>query len=443
MFNFTLKKYAIPTPAVNDYAKGILDEVEDTRQFPDGVKSEDLNYWNGKSKLFNHPYVLNSVGMYRVGEWPDNAVTRANKNEVMIIGDSGGYQLGTGKLKGMPEFGDELNAAQVRERWDAIANRVRNWQLSWSEAFTTHAMTLDLPLWLAVDQGSKSAFAKCSVQDLTALTVENLHFIEANRIGNTKFLNVVQGITNDEFEYWWSHIRGFKFEGWALAGGAGANGGLSQMLYAIKRMEEDNAFKDGRTHMHVLGVSTLKWAVFLTAIQKAMREKYPDFTVTFDSSSPFQAAMKYQKAYIAPELGTELASWKISTVRVPQGFEYRESKEKFVCDSSPIGQKLVLGDLNVKGSKHAKNHFDAQSLYLVANHNVAVQLEAIYQANEAAFGEDKQKRTPPEYLKCIDSINDVIKAADWRSSIDEHKTIFDAVAPCTYSVKEEEAKDAA
>jgi hypothetical protein len=432
MFNFTHKKYAIPTPAVNNYAKGILGEVSETRQYPDGVDPSDLNYWTNDSTLFNHPFILNSAGMYRVGEWPDNAVTRANKQEVMIIGDSGGYQLGTGKLKGMPKFGEELNAAQALERWDHMADRVRKWDVAFSESFTTHAMTLDHPLWLTVAANTKSAFAKCSVEQLTALTVENLHFIEANRQGYTKWLNVVQGITNNEFEYWWAAIKQFQFDGWALAGGAGAKGGIYQMLYAIKRMQEDGAFEDGRVHMHVLGVSTLKWAVFLTAIQNALRVQYDNFTVTYDASSPFKSAMQYQNAYIAPELSQELGSWKLSSTKVPHGFKYRDSTKKFVCDSSPIGKLMTLGDLNVKGGKHAKNFFDAHSLYLIANHNVAVQLEAIHGANEAAFGKDKHKRTPEKYLKCIELIQEAFKVDDWRGFLSKNKIFFDSVAPSKY-----------
>ncbi len=117
---------------------------------------------------------------------------------------------------------------------------------------------------------------------------------------------------------------------------------------------------------------------------------------------------------------------------MPQGFEYHKSTKKFVCDSSPIGKLMTLGDLNVKGSKHAKNFFDAQSLYLIANHNVFVQLEAIHSANEAAFGDDKHKRTPEKYLKCIDLIQEVFKVDDWRGFLSKNKIFFDSVASSIY-----------
>lgn len=443
MSTFKIKNKAIYLPAVNDFASGILKEVKETRQFPDGFTADDLNFWDKNSKLFHYPYILNSAGMYKVGEWPNNAVTRANQDEVMIFGDSGGYQLGTGKLKGLPDFGEKMSAAQVLERWDAVAHRVRKWVVAFSESFTTHAMTLDHPLWLLHDPDTESAFSDCNVKQLTALTVENLHYIETHQQGSTKWLNVVQGLSTSEIDYWWDAVKPFKFSGWALAGGAGANGGLYQMLYAILRMREEDAFEDARTLLHVLGVSTLKWSVFLTTIQNALREQYADFTVTYDSSSPFQAAMIYQKAYNSPELSTNVGSWALSANLVPQGFEYRNSTKQFPFESSPLGDAMVLGDLNVRGGEHAKNHFDSLSLYMIANHNVYVMLDAIERANEAAFGADKHKHTPEKYLQCIDLIQEAFKVSDWRNFLTKNKAFFDSVTPCAYAEKKVEVANVA
>lgn len=438
MSNFNTKNYAIYLPAINDFAFGVTKSMNDTRQFPYGITVSDLNFWDKESKLFHYPYILNSVGIYTVGDWPNNAVTRANSSEVMIFGDSGGFQLGTGKLKGLSGFNEKLPAAQVLERWDAVADRVRKWVVAFSESFTTHAMTLDHPLWLLTDPDSKSAFANCTMEQLTALTVENLHYIDAHRQGYTKWINVVQGLTTKEIDYWWDAVKPFKFSGWALAGGAGARGGLYQTLYTILRMRDDGAFEDGRNNLHVLGVSKLNWAVFLTAIQNALRTQYPDMTVTFDSSSPFQTAMIYNKAYITPNLGTSIGSWGLATARVPQCHSHRESTEKFAQNTSPLGKKMVLGDLNVRGGLHAKKHFDGLSLYMLSNHNVWVMLDAIQQANESAFADDKQNRTPAQYLKCIDIIQHAMKAADWRVYLDANKEFLESVTPNDYAPKPNE-----
>ena len=49
MFNFTNKKYAIPTPAVNTYGKGVTEPLEETRQYPDGLTPKELDFWTGGS----------------------------------------------------------------------------------------------------------------------------------------------------------------------------------------------------------------------------------------------------------------------------------------------------------------------------------------------------------------------------------------------------------
>jgi hypothetical protein len=298
-------------------------------------------------------------------------------------------------------------------------------------------MTLDIPAWL-IHSATQSHFKQCTEQ--LAKVTKNLHPIEASRWKN-KWFNVVHGITVEEIEYWWDAVKQFKFEGWALAGGTGADGGIHQMLYTILRMREDHAFDEGRTSLHVLGVSTLKWAVFFTAIQNALRDQYGDFNVTFDSSSPFLIACEQNKAYISPELSDTLSSWGISAAKVEQGYAHRGSTESFPYSTSPIGKLLTLGDLNVKGNETAKIHFDTMSRYLIANHNVWVLLDAIERANKAAFEDSSQKRVPEKISKCIRLIQEAFKASDWRGFLACNKGFFDSIAPNTY-LPNEEAQDA-
>jgi hypothetical protein len=442
MRKFNTTDYAKYLPAVNDYAKGVLQEMKTGRSFPVSITQEDLIFWEKGNNLFHYPCILHSAGLHKVGSWPNNAVYRSNKEDVLIFGDSGGYQIGTGTMKGITSFDDKMNSAEALERWDTIADKVRNWVTSLSESMTTHAITLDIPLWLIHDASTKSAFKDCTFEQLTKLTVENLHYLEANRTGKTKWHNVVHGITTEEFEHWWEAIKQFKFDGWALAGGAGADGGLYQMLYTILRMREDDAFEEGRTSLHVLGVSTLKWAVFFTAIQNALREQYGSFNVTYDSSSPFVMAAEHNKAYISPELGDSLSSWRISAAKVEQGFSHRGSTENFPYNNSPIGKLLTLGDLNVQGSETAKVHFDSMSRYLIANHNVWVMLDAIERANKAAFDDSSQKRVPENFSKCIRLIDQAFKADDWRAYLIANKKFFDEVTPCAYATEVQEVQGA-
>lgn len=437
MRKFNTTSFAKYLPAVNDYAKGVLLEMKPSRPFPAGISQEDLIFWEKENRLFHYPCILHSAGLHQVGKWPNNAVYSSNKDEVLIFGDSGGYQIGTGAMKGITAFDDKMNSAEALERWDTVADKVRNWVVAISESHTTHAMTLDIPAWLIHDATTKSAFKHCTFEQLAKVNLENLHYIEANRLGKTKWANVVHGITIEEIEYWWETVKPFKFGGWALAGGTGADGGIYQMLYTILRMREDAAFEEGRTNLHVLGVSTLKWAVFFTAIQNALRDQYGDFNVTFDSSSPFVMACERNKAYISPELTDSLSSWRISAAKVEQGYAHRGSTENFPYNTSPIGKLLTLGDLNVQGNETAKVHFDSMSRYLIANHNVWVMLDAIERANKAAFDDSSQKRVPEKISKCIGLIEEAFKVDDWRGFLASNKEFFDSIAANAYLSKEE------
>ncbi len=432
MRNINTKDNAIYLPAVNDsFAKGVLDEVKSGRPFPDDLSPSDLIFWNEGNKLFHYPYILHSAGLHTVGSWVDNAVTRADKSKVMILADSGGFQVGTGKLKGIKNLRPNMPATEAVSVWES-AHHVRQWVLSWQESFATHAMTLDMPLGITQSVTGESPFARCSIEQLTAMTVDNLQYIDVYRQGNTRWINVVQGVHIAEIEYWWNAVKGYKFEGWSLAGGAGARGGLYQVLYTILMMRDGGAFEGGVDNLHALGVSSLKWAVFLTAIQKALRNQYPELLVTYDSSSPFQTAMVYEKVYQAPELGVEPNSWKLSTKLCEQGFRYRGSQLLFPHKSSPLAEVMTLGDLNVKGGETAKKHFDSLSLYMLTHHNVYVQLDAIQKANEAAFGVARHEMTPKAYLDVIDVIGEAFEVDNWREFLLGHKALLDSVAPNAY-----------
>ena len=95
-------EYAVYLPAVNStYANCITKPIPLNRPFPNTIQLTDLEFWNKNSKLFYHPHYLHSVGQYSVGKAPDNAVTRRGKTDGVLIGDSGGFQIGKGRLKGI------------------------------------------------------------------------------------------------------------------------------------------------------------------------------------------------------------------------------------------------------------------------------------------------------------------------------------------------------
>jgi hypothetical protein len=328
----------------------------------------------------------------------------------VLVGDSGGFQIGKGTLKGYDALKTGMSAHDAEAAW-VNADEVRNWIITWLETNCQYAMTLDMPLWATTSDGADSPFHHCSVEQLTAMTVENLRYIESNRQGKTLWLNVVQGLDESSTKAWFDAVKWFRYGGWALAGNAGARGGLYNVLNTVLMMRDDDAFAPGQDWVHVLGVSTLGWAVVLTAIQRALRKSNPDLKISFDSSSPFQIAGRDEQVCYLPELGSHVSSWRIRMDQSPQGEIYVGSKEPFAYES-PLGRRMTLGDLNVYEGLYQKRRYDPISLAMLANHNVYVYLKAFDMANDAAFTSDLTVQVPRLYRQCIEAIGEAFDRPD-------------------------------
>ena len=264
---------------------------------------------------------------------------------------------------------------------------MRDWILGWLDTYSDYALTIDMPMWAASSVGSNSPFHHCSVKQLIDMTVENLHYIDRNTLGRTKWLNVVQGgQTEGDIEQWWNAVKWFRRGGWAMAGRAGYRGGLFYMLSTLLMMRDENAFEPGQDWIHVLGVSTATWAVLLTTIQKALRRTNPTLKISFDSSSPFQTGGRYEDAALTPMFTNKESTWGIGNVRAPQSRLHVDQSDvlAFPDANSPLSKVLALDQLSVKGGIWDQRPFDSVSNTLLVNHNVWVYLDAFQQANDLA-----------------------------------------------------------
>lgn len=431
--DFNITDYAVYLPAVNDtYARCLVTEKLGSRSFPAGLGVEDLEFWNEGNKLWHYPYLLHSIGSYKVGSNPDNAVTRTDKSMAVVIGDSGGFQIGKGTLEGYKALTPHMPADAAIAAW-RDADDVRRWILGWLESSSTYAMSIDMPLW-AAEENTKSPFSNCSREQLLDMTLNNLQYIDVYRQGHTKWLSVVQGIDNAATEQWWDAVKKYKWGGWALAGGAGSRGGLAQLLHTVMLMRDDGAFVEGLDWVHTLGVSQLKWAVILTAIQRNLRKSNSKLTISFDTSSVFQQGMRRENAYISPVLTTNANTWVLPSESSPQSYKRIGSTDPFPF-SSAIGDKMTVGHLNVQDwDAFDKRQYDNVSLLLLSNHNIWVTLDAVQRANECAFGNDCHEKAPRLYLDCIDLIDELFTVDDWRGFIAKNKSTFDAYSSSSYKL---------
>jgi hypothetical protein len=422
------KDYAIYLPAVNDsFAADVLKPLKADRPFPVGIDLKDLIFWDKNNKLWHYSHILHSVGLHKVNSSPNNAVTQAGRTDCFLLGDSAGFQIGTGALKGYDKLTAGMTGNEAVSAW-AGAYEVRKWILEWLELHTDYAMTIDMPLWARLDKRSDTPFHNCSIQQLTDMTVENLQFIDANRQGRTNWLNVIQGLDEKTTGDWWAAVKWFYCSGYALAGSAGISGGIKGVLKTVLMIRDDGVLADGRNWIHTLGVSTPKWAILLTAIQRGLRKTVnPKMQISFDSSTPFQEAGIRENLINPPAFTRRPADWSMQFLKMPQSAKLAGSIEP-LPNNSPLASKLTLGHLNVRGGAWTQRSFDTVSNLLLCNINCWSMLNAFKQANEIAFASDR-KDLPAIWGDCLDFIDDLFAASDWAARLETEKRLLDAMAP--------------
>lgn len=409
-------EYSVYLPAVNSlYADCLAKPLPEGRPFPSSFTLDDLYFWKKGNKLWHHPYILHSVGSYKVGSTPDNAVTRRGRTDGILVGDSGGFQIGKGTLKGLDTLKEGMTGDEACAAW-RDAYDVRAWILNWLETHTNYAMTIDMPLWAKGEPASP--FYNCSEDQLIALTVENLQFIESHRQNRTQWLNVIQGKDMPAIKKWWDAVKWFKGGGFALSSSAGRMSGLGAVLEPMLMMRDEQAFEDGRDWIHMLGVSTAPWAIMFTAIQKALRATVnPKLRISYDSSSPFQDAGKMELLVKLPKFGKSAKDWVNTKERFKHSRQHVGSNEPLPV-SSPIADKLNLGYLNVRDDKgiYTPRQVDTVSLALATNHNVWAFLETFQRANDLVFASDRSQ-VPDLYKELVDFIQHVFTVETWADEL--------------------------
>jgi hypothetical protein len=295
--------------------------------------------------------------------------------------------------------------------------------VDWLETYTNYAMTIDMPLWVREERGSNSPFHTCSPEQLQTLTVENLQFIDSHRQDRTKWLNVLQGQDIDAIKRWWKAVKWFPCSGYALGGDAGYLGGLHSHLSAILMLRDSHALGKGHDWLHLLGVSTAKWSVILTAVQRAIQKHMnPTLRISYDSATPFQHAA-VREDYVEPlTLGSSSEGWRFVAKKCPQSILNVGSDEPLPF-SSPLADQMTLGHFNVYGGQWDKNQFDVLSRLFLTHHNVWIFLDGMRRANESAFGDDRTA-IPPTLRECVDFIGELLTMADPDQALEQQKGLF-------------------
>lgn len=353
------------------YTSGYANRMLDARA-PKGLHRDgrELNFFQPNNGGFYYPYALTSAGHANLDYTRDNVMQgeglfrlRDKKNSV-IVADSGGYQIGKGILK-----------FDWKNFESAENNKMRLKILRWMESIADLSMTLDVPTW-AIGTGTLPGID--TFDDCLEKTLINHDFLIKNRVpGATRLMNILHGRNTDEGDIWWDAVKDLPFEGWALAGVNIAN--FELMMRRLIVMRDGGYLDKERNWMHFLGVSRLTSACAFSSIQRALRKHVePGFTISYDASSPFFSTAKgrlYSRLTYSP---------KGLSYTLDQAVDNKDLAGSNVPFPllSPIGRKLVMGDICYKGHDiDSKSSWDSWSYMFIMNHNTYMHVKGITEVN--------------------------------------------------------------
>lgn len=240
-------------------------------------------------KEYRHEYFLITAG--HAYKKPNYRETFDFPESMNVFGDSGGYQIVTGKLKWYEGLQKEIFA--------------------WLEQNSTIAINLDLP-----PRGTGgSTFYNCLDQ-----SAKNFKYFADNQHGVTDFLNVIHGTGYDTYKLWYDTVKEFPFQGWSIGGATGKLISLMESLIVL--LEGKEHLNPSHKWLHILGASSIPEFLVLAQIQKSLNEMGSTMTVTTDSSTPSRSTVfgYYYTSY-------DLKGMKFQYVKIPRHRE--EDKNKF------------------------------------------------------------------------------------------------------------------
>jgi hypothetical protein len=383
-YNKTQRDYAVYLPAVSTFYSKIISDQRyggassvDQSRVPKGFENgvEGMNFLNQEQGYFTYKNALYSAGHAHLDLdktiQKDSMIQERDRDNTIILGDSGGFQIGKGVIK-----------FDWQDFKGKGANKTRDLILNWLELTADWSMVLDVPTWASNELHREKTGLK-SFQDCLDATLWNNDYFAKNRLGNTKFLNVLQGNSPEEADVWYNAVKHLPFEGWAMG-----SQNMCNMPIILNRLitMRDEGMLEGKDWMHFLGTAPLDWACYLTSIQRQVRKHCnPNLTISFDCASPY-IAVAYGLSYTDPSFKRD--KWSIIMEKAPDNKIWAGSDIPFPWSGS-IGDRLTMGDvcwykpgmLNKIG-KEGKTSWDSFSYGLYMAHNTEIHIKAVQRANQ-------------------------------------------------------------
>jgi hypothetical protein len=319
---------------------------------------------------WRHPYFLITAGHHY--KWMDARDRYGLDEDVLVLGDSGGFQLATGAIKWDPTFKKTI--------------------FDWLEANCDLGVNLDIPPRAKYD----GKFYECM-----DISYDNFKYFADNQTGKCKFLNVIQGNNVDEYDAWYQKMKDFEFNGWCIGG---AQKRVSMFMSALAPMLKNREFeKERNQYVHVLGISKISDFFMLSFFQKMLNKYHGGrIQVSTDSSSPG----------LYPVYGTYLHSPQLSKMTFtdlyfPKGEDLPYNAEDLVPNplGHPVSEGFTFGDVsNYKGDVTMK----------MTLNNLFVFNETVKQVEEIVkcHNELLQTVVPRDFYSILMSMEEMFKNPD-------------------------------
>ena len=430
----TAKEYATYTPSMqlNSAQRIITTEVAGREgAMPAGLCMSDFNFMDPANRFWSYGCCLATAGQFKNSSM--DAVSNRKLDSTWVLGDSAGYQIGTGALaeiKPWKKYMDDPD--KVVQLWRD--SNIKMDLFAWLANNCDWAMTLDMPLWMK--KNGKTAFSNCSDQQLIDLSVENLKYFSANRnrLRNLKLASALQGDTIEQEQMWFDAVKPYPVNGWALAGNVGQMGGIYRVLRRLLMLRDLKMLGGSFELVHILRLSRLRWAPVMTAVQRAVREttNSPTFSITMDSSSPYRVAGVTTQYQVAAKLGTQMKGWAMGTHKLPVGYGIANMAEPIalhtasetlpVAFDSPIAPLLTLQDLQPKKGAYNVRNIDQFTDEFMINQNVYAYVNSTIRANQPVFGPNPE--APQLIMDAVGIVQDLFRAENWQTMLEAKRTVL-------------------
>jgi len=307
-----------------------------------------------------------------------------------VIGDSGGYQIATGVWK----WTDDKKVA-LREK-----------VFTWLENNSDIGINLDLPPMLKLD----GKFNYCLDE-----SYENFKYFADNQTGKTRFLNILQGMSESQYKQWYKKVKDFEFNGWSI--GSGTKGNIQLLMHNVAMFLENGEFdKERMKYLHLLGITSPKDFAVLAILQKMFNKRFGDgkVQVSTDSSSPNRASI-FGTYYI----GLNWKSLSYVITHFKKAGDYRFD-EKFPCifDGCPACKGRDISTI--------VPDFTDESSKILTMHNVYV-YKTVVDSIDALFNstlEAIKDSTSQEYVKLYMSLDEMFESDNPMAVYEKYKQLY-------------------